>query len=40
FGPDWGDRPMTAEYLLQETLSGIRSARRLLIDGAAVLGAR
>jgi hypothetical protein len=39
FGPGWGDRPQTAEYLLQETLSGIRSARRLLIDAAVVLGA-
>ena len=30
-GPEWGDRPQTAEYMLQETLSGIRSARRLLV---------
>ncbi|WP_326558076.1 hypothetical protein [Micromonospora sp. NBC_01796] len=30
----WGDRPLSAEYLLQETLSGIRSARRLLVDAA------
>lgn len=37
FGADWGDRPQTAEYLLQETLSAIRSARRLLVDAAAVL---
>lgn len=36
FGADWGDRPQTAEYLLQETLSAIRSARRLLVDAAAV----
>lgn len=37
FGDDWGDRPLTAEYLLQETLSAIRSARRLLVDAVAVL---
>jgi hypothetical protein len=37
FGEDWGDRPLTAEYLLQETLSAIRSARRLLVDAVAVL---
>lgn len=37
FGADWGDRPLTAEHLLQETLSAIRSARRLLVDAAAVL---
>jgi hypothetical protein len=37
FGAEWGDRPQTAEYLLQETLSAIRSARRLLIDAAEVL---
>lgn len=37
FGADWGDRPQTAEYLLQETLSAIRSARRLLVEAAAVL---
>jgi hypothetical protein len=40
FGAEWGDRPQTTEYLLQETLSGIRSARRLLIDAAELLGAR
>lgn len=37
FGAEWGDRPLTAEYLLQETLSAIRSARRLIIDAVAVL---
>lgn len=37
FGAEWDDRPKTAEYLLQETLSAIRSARRLLIDAAGVL---
>jgi hypothetical protein len=37
FGAEWGDRPQTAEFLLQETLSAIRSARRLLIDAAEVL---
>ena len=37
FGADWGDRPLSAEYLLQETLSAIRSARRLLVDAVAVL---
>ncbi len=37
FGADWGDRPLTAEYLLQEVLSGIRSARRLLVDAADIL---
>jgi hypothetical protein len=37
FGAEWGDRPQTAEYLLQETLSAIRSARRLLVDAAEVL---
>lgn len=37
FGQEWGDRPQTAEYLLQETLSAIRSARRLLVDAVAVL---
>ena len=39
FGADWGDRPETAEYLLQETLSAIRSARRLLIDATETLAA-
>ncbi|MBE1484847.1 hypothetical protein [Plantactinospora soyae] len=37
FGADWGDRPRTAEYLLQESLSAIRSARRLLVDAAEAL---
>jgi len=37
FGAEWGDRPLTAEYLLQETLSAIRSGRRLLVDAAEVL---
>jgi len=37
FGAEWGDRPQTAEYLLQETLSAIRSARRLLVDAVAVI---
>lgn len=37
FGADWGDRPQTAEYLLQETLSAIRSARRLLVDACGTL---
>ena len=37
FGAEWGDRPQTAEYLLQETLSAIRSARRLLVDAAETL---
>ncbi|MFC0316048.1 hypothetical protein ACFQNE_11530 [Gordonia phosphorivorans] len=37
FGAGWGDRPLTAEYLLQETLSAMRSARRLLVDAAEVL---
>lgn len=36
-GPEWGDRPQTAEYLLQETLSTIRSCRRLLVDAAGQL---
>jgi hypothetical protein len=39
FGAQWGDRPQTAEYLLQETLSAIRSARRLLVDAAEALAA-
>jgi len=38
-GPHWHDRPETAEYLLQETLSGIRSARRFLVAAAEVLRA-
>lgn len=37
FGADWGDRPLTAEYLLQETLSAIRSARRLLTAAVQIL---
>lgn len=37
FGADWGDRPLTTEYLLQEILSAIRSARRLLVDAADIL---
>jgi hypothetical protein len=37
YGDDWEDRPRTAEYLLQETLSAIRSGRRLLVDAAATL---
>lgn len=39
FGEEWGDRPLTAEYVLQETLSAIRSARRLLVDAVDVLRA-
>lgn len=34
---DWGYPPLTAEYLLQETLSTVRSARRLLVDAAEIL---
>jgi hypothetical protein len=34
---DWGYPPLTAEYLLQETLSAVRSARRLLVDAAEIL---
>jgi hypothetical protein len=37
FDGSWGDRPLTTEYLLQETLSAIRSARRLLVDACATL---
>jgi hypothetical protein len=37
FGAEWGDRPQTTEFLLQETLSAIRSARRLLVDAAEVI---
>ncbi|WP_141718004.1 hypothetical protein [Nocardia altamirensis] len=37
FGAEWGDRPLTAEYLLQETLSAIRSARRLVVDAVDIL---
>jgi hypothetical protein len=41
FGPDWGDRPQNAEYLLQEALSGIRSGRRLLVAATeALVGGR
>lgn len=41
FGADRGDRPQTTEYLLQETLSGIRSARRMMVAAAeALIGAR
>jgi hypothetical protein len=37
YGAEWGESPETAEYLLQEVLSAIRSARRLLVDAAAIL---
>lgn len=37
FGAEWGDRPLTAEYTLQETLSSIRSARRLIVDAVGIL---
>ncbi len=37
FGADWGDRPLTTEYLLQEILSAIRSARRLVVDAVDIL---
>jgi hypothetical protein len=37
YGDDWEDRPRSAEYLLQETLSAIRSGRRLLVDAAGTL---
>jgi hypothetical protein len=37
YGAEWDEQPRTAEYLLQEILSAIRSARRLLVDSAAVL---
>src|SRR5262249_53318815 len=37
---DWGYPPKTAEYLLQEALSAVRSGRRLLIAAAqALMGA-
>lgn len=39
FGADWGDRPLTAEYVLQETLSAIRSARRMLVYACDILRA-
>jgi hypothetical protein len=37
YGDDWEDRQRPAEYLLQETLSAIRSGRRLLVDAAGTL---
>lgn len=37
FGSEWDDRPRTAEYLLQEVLSAIRSGCRLLIGAAELL---
>jgi hypothetical protein len=37
YGDDWEDSPRPAEYLLQETLSAIRSGRRLLVDAAGTL---
>lgn len=37
FGAERGDRPQTTEYLLQETLSGIRSARRMMVAAAETL---
>ena len=37
FGAGRGDRPETAEYLMQEVLSAIRSSRRLLVDAAEIL---
>jgi hypothetical protein len=37
YGDDWEDSPRPAEYLLQETLSAIRSGRRLLVDAAGIL---
>lgn len=37
FGPEYGDRPLTSEYLLQEVLSAVRSARRLILDSARIL---
>lgn len=37
YGDDWEDRPRSAEYLLQETLSAVRSGRRLLVDAAGAL---
>lgn len=37
YGDDWEDRQRPAEYLLQETLSAVRSGRRLLVDAAGVL---
>jgi hypothetical protein len=37
YGDDWEDSPRSAEYLLQETLSAIRSGRRLLVDASGTL---
>jgi hypothetical protein len=37
YGENWKDGPGTAEYLLQETLSAVRSGRRLLVDAAGTL---
>ncbi|MEV4517428.1 hypothetical protein AB0K00_51795 [Dactylosporangium sp. NPDC049525] len=37
FPPEWSDRFSTAESFLQETLSAIRSARRLLVDATVAL---
>jgi len=37
FDAGWSDRPETPEYLLQETLSAIRSARRLLVEAIATM---
>lgn len=39
FGAERGDRPLTAEYLLQETLSGIRASRRMMVAAAEKLKA-
>ncbi|MDQ1742347.1 MAG: hypothetical protein QOE23_686 [Pseudonocardiales bacterium] len=39
YGADWSGREETPELLLQETLSGIRSARRLLVEAAQALAA-
>ena len=37
FSADGGSRPLTAEDFLQETLSAIRSARRLVVEAVAIL---
>jgi hypothetical protein len=37
YGEEWEGVRRTAEYLLQETLSAIRSGRRLLVDAAGML---
>jgi hypothetical protein len=37
YGDDWEEFPREAEYLLQETLSAVRSGRRLLVDAAGTL---